>query len=795
VAAALKASMTEYAYLTRLMTDRAAIQRLDNARSDFEAQIRLLRYAEAEGRTELVAVQAELAAVQAELAAARETAEELKQEAAVARAAVLKRLTELEASLARLTSERNSALADLASAQAEFGRLNNLCRELATEVRKVLRQPWRPLAQRFLYYLFSALTAPGRFSEFFERQAKLRTPRRLQGLVHEADAEKERRVAHEAPEEQADPAYDAATGAIFEKYFGEAVEGLQPSLHSQLGSAEMVARRLAAAPPRAEVVMSVPPARYTVVTPYFAHYAHFGRCAESVAAMLEADAAHGPAPRLQWIVVNDDPSCPDDQLRGMLPAALLPHTIILSSGRNEGIVAAQNRGVRAAANSWVLMLDCDDEIEPNALAVLDSYIGQFPTCRYFSALMTDIDEDGRELRRRRRDAPASGLFGAGMVMGHLVAFRRDLFDELDGFDPRFSGVQDYDFALRAAAREPLQEIPAHLYRYRWHSGTQSVSRAKRQARLTEMARSSVLRGLLRPNAGGPLTAAPLPAEPGGLCIIRTQGARIELLTGAVASVQQQGVPITPCIVVHGDEATRGMVERQLLRELGPTSGPEPIFLAAPDLKRRRGYPCNVGLEFLYAHADRFDLLCFLDDDDHLLPNFGARLVEAMRQRGADLAYGLTNALPVSGEPELQHQLLPSVSLFHGNFMPIHSYLVRTDALLTVKARFDENLDYLEDWDFLIQVVGGGAKAVPLFETVAEYRLIGDGNTQQRKDPEHFEYCLSVVRQRGAEAARRLSPDRFWSDVLDFPTDRRMPLTPGEQASLLAAKALFAGEVA
>jgi len=770
--------MTEYAYLTRLMTDRAAIQRLSDARGDFEAQISLLRYSEAESQTELAALRADLTVLRAELEAAREAgeglqqaradAEELKQALGAARSeAAVARKTAVGLERALGVTRREAAVAR--EAAEELQQALDLARGEAAAARQALQAVYRTTSWR--------LTGP---------------LRRLERLARRGEASG---AASDLTCSASDLAYEAATKAIVGKYLAEAVEESPRSLHSQLGSAEIVARRLAAVPPRAEVAVSLLPASYTIVTPYFAHYVHFGRCAQSVTAMLEADAAHNGAQRLQWVVVNDDPSCPDDRLRAVLPAALLPHTTILSSGRNEGIVAAQNRGVRAATHPWILMLDCDDEIESNALSVLDSYIGQFPSCRYFSALMTDIDEDSRELRRRRRDAPASGMFGAGMVMGHLVAFRRDLFDELDGFDPRFSGVQDYDFALRAAAREPLQQIPAHLYRYRWHGRSQSVSRAKRQGRLTETARSSVLRGLLRPNTGGPLAAAPLAAEPSGLCIIRTQGARIELLTSAVASVQQQGVPITPCIVVHGDEATRGLVERQLSRELGPTSGPPPIVLAAPELTRRRGYPCNVGLDFLYAHADRFDLLCWLDDDDHLLPNFGARLVEAMRRRGADLAYGLTNALPVSGEPVPQHQLLPTVSLFHGNFMPINSYLVRTDALLAVKARFDETLDYLEDWDFLIQVMGGGAKAVPLFETVAEYRLIGDGNTLQRRDPEHFDYCVSVVRQRGAEAARRLSPDHYWSDVLDFPADRRPPLTSKEQAHLLAAKALFSGEVA
>jgi GT2 family glycosyltransferase len=134
--------------------------------------------------------------------------ESLTRAAAQARA---KRVDELEVALARLTSERNDALSALAAVKAEVVRLRGkrdalrstqllTQRELATEVRKVLRQPWRPLAQRSLYLLFSALAAPvpGRIGEFFERQAKQRAPRRLEALVREADSEEQRLLALQA---------------------------------------------------------------------------------------------------------------------------------------------------------------------------------------------------------------------------------------------------------------------------------------------------------------------------------------------------------------------------------------------------------------------------------------------------------------------------------------------------------------------------------------------------------------------------------------------------------------------
>jgi len=42
------------------------------------------------------------------------------------------------------------------------------------------------------------------------------------------------------------------------------------------------------------------------------------------------------------------------------------------------------------------------------------------------------------------------------------------------------------------------------------------------------------------------------------------------------------------------------------------------------------------------------------------------------------------------------------------------------------------MDYVEDWDVLLQMLAKGASFMPLFETHAEIRLIGDGNATFKK---------------------------------------------------------------
>jgi hypothetical protein len=247
--------------------------------------------------------------------------------------------------------------------------------------------------------------------------------------------------------------------------------------------------------------------------------------------------------------------------------------------------------------------------------------------------------------------------------------------------------------------------------------------------------------------------------------------------------------MTPCVVVHADERIYRQV-RAWLKDFGE----DILFLHAPRTERKRGEPCNVALSFLEKNRDEYDFFCFLDDDDHLLPNFAERLTAAARFAGADIAVGLTNAIHLDGSKSRLHSILPTSTLCACNFIPINSYIVRTSALVAARARFDPSIDYLEDWDFLLQLLGAGACFAPLYETVSEFRLIGDGNVEVRRDPEHYRECVAKVSYRGRRIAARLSASAFWRDVLDFPGEQMTWLNAdedGDVSLVQAARDVFA----
>jgi hypothetical protein len=276
--------------------------------------------------------------------------------------------------------------------------------------------------------------------------------------------------------------YDFETRAIVDRYLATgASAALSPrgvpdwvnAAKANVSDAQIEARFAATK----VVAESLPDPSFTIIIPFFRHLRFLRSCLRSVARAI----AHAPC---EVIVINDDPSISRGRIELEIPTSIRSKARIVQPPQNLGITGALNVGIQASSGQWVLFLDCDDEIEAEAISVLSKYIRLHPQVRYISSCMIDIDDEGRLLRYRRRTSPPSSLITHGMNVGHLKAIRRDAFQHYGLLEPAFNGCQDYEFAMRLALFEPILSIPEYLYRYRWHHQTQSVSSAARQDRTT-----------------------------------------------------------------------------------------------------------------------------------------------------------------------------------------------------------------------------------------------------------------------------------------------------------------------
>ena len=217
------------------------------------------------------------------------------------------------------------------------------------------------------------------------------------------------------------------------------------------------------------------PMRFSILISFHRHYRFLQRCLDSVAKACEK--AQGVP--VEVLLVNDDPSFSVGDLEGCVNPVLRKFLRLHHNGANLGICASTNLALKRAQGDWVVYLDCDDELEEDAIAVLAGVTEQRRDASFISSRAVDIDEDNEILARRLRLESPVELINQNSA-SHLKAIRRDLHQRIGYLEPTFEGCQDYEFALRTSLFEPLLFIPECLYRYRWHSHSQTVSEAPRQ---------------------------------------------------------------------------------------------------------------------------------------------------------------------------------------------------------------------------------------------------------------------------------------------------------------------------
>ena len=169
------------------------------------------------------------------------------------------------------------------------------------------------------------------------------------------------------------------------------------------------------------------------------------------------------------IVIVDDGSPDDTAVAAQRLIAAHPRArITLVQQANAGLAAARNAGVRATASPFVLPLDADDRLEPEAIETL---------LRALLASGADVaTPNGRtfgDVDRPLRTRPVTrARLVANNCLVYCSLFRRELFDRIGGYGPIKPGYEDWDFWLSGLERGArFVHVPADLFRYRKHGTT------------------------------------------------------------------------------------------------------------------------------------------------------------------------------------------------------------------------------------------------------------------------------------------------------------------------------------
>lgn len=150
-----------------------------------------------------------------------------------------------------------------------------------------------------------------------------------------------------------------------------------------------------------------------------------------------------------------------------------------TSIENKGISENTNVALYMATGEYIVLLDHDDVLTPNALMELAKAVQEKQHTVLYS------DEDKLDHQNRRCEPHIKPDFSWDLLRSvnyitHLTAVKRSVALEVGGFHQEFDGAQDYDFILRCCERaQSVHHIPKVLYTWRKHAqSTASVPESK-----------------------------------------------------------------------------------------------------------------------------------------------------------------------------------------------------------------------------------------------------------------------------------------------------------------------------
>jgi glycosyltransferase involved in cell wall biosynthesis len=143
-----------------------------------------------------------------------------------------------------------------------------------------------------------------------------------------------------------------------------------------------------------------------------------------------------------------DPACRAviDELAGRDHRVRVSHL-----DENRGISANTNAALQLARGDYVLLLDHDDLLEPNALEAVVEAIVDDPLVDVLYSDEDRLSPGGERVLPYLKPEWSPEFLHSYMWVGHLVAIRRSLLLRIGGFRSDYDGSQDYDVMLRLAA--------------------------------------------------------------------------------------------------------------------------------------------------------------------------------------------------------------------------------------------------------------------------------------------------------------------------------------------------------
>jgi glycosyltransferase involved in cell wall biosynthesis len=400
-----------------------------------------------------------------------------------------------------------------------------------------------------------------------------------------------------------------------------------------------------------------------------------------------------------------------------------PRFRIHTNKENMYLSGALNEGVKVAKGQYILPIDADNELSPNALELLSSALDKDRELMIVYGTM-EIVEEPEGKRWVSGWPPKDFKFGEQLSHHNQISstalYRKRVWQTIGGYRRRCRTAEDADFWCRATSYgfKPAKVTDAITLIY--HNRTDSMSHVETDwpwnqwyTWNSDPSIAPITAPLQRPNV--PLY------EPLKVSVIIPVGPGHEkYVHDAIDSVNGQTLLGWECIVVNDSGADLEYIPPFV--KLLSTNG----IGCGPSVAR------NIGIR-----ASKAQLFVPLDADDYLQPNALYELVRAWEKYGGYVYpdwIKQEERMVQSTEDYNCHQVLQRL---HHAVTAIYPKQAWEDA-----GGFDEKLQAWEDWDFVISINNAGYCGTRLPMPLFQYRL--NSGTRRQSQYEQRELLKQAI---------------------------------------------------
>ena len=140
---------------------------------------------------------------------------------------------------------------------------------------------------------------------------------------------------------------------------------------------------------------------------------------------------------------------------------------------NRGLTETRNRGIRESRGEYLVFLDADDRLRPEAIETGITAMLERPECAMVVGDHVFVSEDGGHLRASRKRCLVASHYEALLRSNFIemissVLFRRSVVEEVGAFDTGLRVAEDYELYLRIARNYPICCHRSVVAEYRIH---------------------------------------------------------------------------------------------------------------------------------------------------------------------------------------------------------------------------------------------------------------------------------------------------------------------------------------